>query len=305
MNPKNVFYLYEQVYKYEEPKLNEAIDHVVQFYGSVALDDGLIETMNRSSMNFLLSQSKSMLSEHQLLSVLLRWADSQARRLGHANPGPQVVRELCGELLYQVRIPLMKMNDLLDLSEKTEILSPRESLNIVYYLNSKDKPPNEIVRSFNLSPRKTLQNVSITTYVFRSFGQSFFAENLMQYSLPFRSSFEFCLQGLTVCNEKKLDMTVSLVDYDDEDQSYAEVTILKKNMHGKSFHVNFDICTLIKVNKFYKIVLHFANTRLPMYKVSETHRDYNSSYEKFGQILYKLPEYIPNAIQVTELNMIV
>jgi len=149
LDASNVFDVLPEAQKYEEKDLVdhcwEVIDHHT---GEAVKSDGFV-TIEKSVLEELVKRDSLNVKEVELFKAVDCWATKECKKQSLAADGP-VKRRILGERIVKaIRFPVMKENEFANVVLDCDILTKKESFDMVKYFNSVLKVPE----GFSESPR--------------------------------------------------------------------------------------------------------------------------------------------------------
>ena len=276
LNSYNAFSIYEQTHQLDLARLEKGISTLLQYNENCWLNEYNIQTLNRSSMKFLLSQPRLAVSESELFDLTLHWARVQIKKQTNQEIPPQMIRETMGDLLYLLRIPLLKTEDLMRGPAKSGLFSNEDILDIINYQTSAEHEKNGIVSQFNLEPRSIPQLISIKMIPAVVFDKSYRLDReYNSFSISFLSSFDFCLAGFRLESRKQLKMTVKVISA--RETLYSSAFDLHDLVYdGQGYHIRFEQCVPIGKGLMNEIYVHF----------DQTYYDHSDEVRKYTQFIH-------------------
>ena len=141
LDPSNVFSILPPAQKFEEKNLVEQCWEVIDEQTEEAVNSDVFATIERSLLEAVVVRDSLTIEEIELFKAVDLWATRECERQGLAAVGGTKRRILEEKVIKGIRFPTMKKEDFTSVVLECEILTPKEIVSIVEYLNSIVKPP--------------------------------------------------------------------------------------------------------------------------------------------------------------------
>ena len=156
LDASNVFDVLAEAQKYEEKDLVdhcwEVIDHHT---GEAVKSDGFV-TIEKSVLEELVERDSLNVKEVELFKAVDCWATKECKKQSLAADGP-VKRRILGERIVKaIRFPVMKENEFANVVLDCDILTKKESFDMVKYFNSVLKVPEGFSESARAGSREQM-----------------------------------------------------------------------------------------------------------------------------------------------------
>jgi len=149
LDASNVFHVLPEAQKYEEKDLVDHCWEVIDRETEEAVKSDGFMTIEETVLEELVERDSLSVREVELFKAVDCWASKECKKQGLAAEG-SVKRKILGERIVKaIRFPVMKEKEFADVVLDKEILTPRESFDMVKYFNSLLKVPE----GFTESPR--------------------------------------------------------------------------------------------------------------------------------------------------------
>jgi len=149
LDASNVLHVLPDAQKYEEKDLEDHCWEVIDKETEEAVKSDGFMTIEKSVVEELVERESLNVKEVELFKAVDCWASKECKKKGLAAEGP-VKRRILGERIVKaIRFPVMKEKEFADVVLDSEVLTPRESFDMVKYFNSLRKVPE----GFTESPR--------------------------------------------------------------------------------------------------------------------------------------------------------
>ena len=141
LDASNVFHVLPDAQKYEEKELIDYCWNVIERETEEAVKSDGFVTMERSVLEEIVEKDSLNIKEVELLKAIDRWAGKECEKQGLVAEG-SVKRRILGERIVKgIRFPLMKQEEFADAVLDCDILTKRESYDLVKYFSSVLKVP--------------------------------------------------------------------------------------------------------------------------------------------------------------------
>ena len=141
VDASNVFHVLPDAQKYEEKDLVDHCWEVIDRETEEAVKSGGFMTIEKSVLEELLERDSLNVKEVELFKAVDCWASKECEKQGLAAEGC-VKRRILGErIVKSIRFPVMKEKEFAEVVLDSEVLTPRESFDMVKYFNSVSKVP--------------------------------------------------------------------------------------------------------------------------------------------------------------------
>ena len=141
LDPSNVFSILPPAQKFEEKNLVEQCWEVIDEQTEEAVNSDVFATIERSLLEAVVVRDSLTIEEIELFKAVDLWATRECERQGLAAVGATKRRILEEMVIEGIRFPTMKKEDFTSVVLECEILTPKEIVSIVEYLNSIPKSP--------------------------------------------------------------------------------------------------------------------------------------------------------------------
>ena len=142
LDPSNVFSILPSAQKFEEKNLVDQCWEVIDEQTEEAVNSDVFATIERSLLEEVVVRESLTIEEIELFKAVDLWATRECERQGLAAVGATKRRILKEEVIKGIRFPTLKKEDFTSVVLDCEILTPKEIVNIVKYLNSiSTRPP--------------------------------------------------------------------------------------------------------------------------------------------------------------------
>lgn len=300
INYQNLFHIYEQVYEFNQTKIESSISSLVQYNQIQWLTKEMVERLNQISMKFLLSQPTLGVSEYDLIDLTLHWAFTQIRKQTNKKITPQMVKDTLGDLFYLLRIPLLKMDKLIN-GPARSYLTDQNILDIVYYQTSSNHPKNGIVSKFNLKPRNLSHFKSVKVLPDSSFPPGFKAKkSYSSFKIQIVPPTDFCLAGLQLYTYYYVAFNIKVIIGNNE--VYEKKVNPYSMYQQKTVNIRFDYCISMKQAVTAELLFEFDKTytdQVRKYVFSKKHNGHTES-EKFMDftITHLFPDFYVHYLNI-------
>lgn len=154
LNVSNVFTVLDQVHRLAVVALEKRIVDLIQGQTAEILQSDTFVDIQRTYLQFLLSQPKLAATEMELLDGCVRWARAECKRNGVDDPQPFELQTVLGDLIYMINIFTFSLQQFCEGPLQTCLFSGEE---IKWFLSDLPlaKPCNdsEFVYKFTQCPR--------------------------------------------------------------------------------------------------------------------------------------------------------
>jgi len=141
VDASNVFHVLPYALKYEEKDLVDHCWKVIDKQANEAVKSESFVTVEKSLLEELVERDSLKVKEVELFKAVDCWATKVCQKQGLATEG-SVKRRILGERIVKaIRFPVMKEKEFAEVVLDSEILTPRESFDMVKYFNSVLKVP--------------------------------------------------------------------------------------------------------------------------------------------------------------------
>ena len=141
LDASNVFHVLPDAQKYEEKDLEDHCWEVIDKQANEAVKSDGFVTVEKSVLEALVERDSLNVKEVELFKALDCWATKECEKQGLAAKG-SVKRRILGERIVKaIRFPVMKEKEFADVVLETEVLTARESFDMMKYFNSVLKVP--------------------------------------------------------------------------------------------------------------------------------------------------------------------
>ena len=141
LDPSNVFSILPSAQKYDEKTLLDRCWEIVDKQTEEAVKSEAFATIERSLLEAVVVRDTLTVEEIELFKVVDLWATKECERQGLVADGAIKRRILGEEVIEGIRFPTMKQEDFASLVLDSEILKPKEIVNIIKYFNSVSTSP--------------------------------------------------------------------------------------------------------------------------------------------------------------------
>ena len=141
LDPSNVFSILPSAMKFEEKNMVDQCWEVIDERTEEAVKSDGFATIERSLLEAVVVRDSLTIAEIELFKAVDFWATRECDRRGLAAVGTTKRRILEERVIKGIRFPTLKKEDLTGVVLNCEILTPKEIVSIVKYLNSISKPP--------------------------------------------------------------------------------------------------------------------------------------------------------------------
>ena len=149
LDGSNVFHVLPEAQKYEEKDLEDHCWEVIDEQTEEAVKSDGFVTINKSLLKELVERDSLNVKEVELFKAVDCWATKECKKQGLKAEG-SLKRRILGEpIVKAIRFPVMKEKEFAEVVLDSEILTARESFDMVKYFNSVLKVP----KGFSESPR--------------------------------------------------------------------------------------------------------------------------------------------------------
>jgi len=157
LDASNVFHVLPDAQKYEEKDLeNHCWDVIDKETDEAVKSDGFV-TIEKSVLGELVERESLKVREVELFKAVDWWATKECEKQGLAAEG-SVKRRILGERIVRaIRFPVMEQQEFADVVLDCDILTKKESFDLVKYFNSVLKCP---MRFSEVKRRGSLERVS-------------------------------------------------------------------------------------------------------------------------------------------------
>ncbi|OQV16153.1 BTB/POZ domain-containing protein 2 [Hypsibius exemplaris] len=140
IRPQNVFLLLEQAQQSDEADLvAQCFDLIDRQTYSVISTDGFLE-IDQETLRLVLQRDGLSTREVELWKALNRWTDKECDRRGLERDDVTSRRKTVGRALFDIRFPLMTLEELANGPIQTGILTAGESRDLFLHYFAKEKP---------------------------------------------------------------------------------------------------------------------------------------------------------------------
>ena len=294
----NVFQMYEQVRKLENPAINRFIVLTLQSSHKFG-EEKLAESLSRSSVELILSQPKLKLSETELFAFLLEWTQNQARRQRIESPTAEQKRKIMGDLLYLIRFPSIEPMQCLKMMTKSQAFSPQEMFDFVNYLTMDSKPVAGIVSRLNLKQRFSASLMFEGPFSSTWTGNRI-VKQIKQIRLPFTTTVNVGLQEVVIFSAETSQFSLSILnEQGHEIASTTSVPSLEENIFSAIFRHPIDMRANVKCT----LVLTFDEIKTELYEIEDVSSNYERKH-RLGRMIFELERFIPRNTQIYGLGML-
>jgi len=141
LDASNVFHVLPDAQKYEEKDLENHCWEVIDKKTEEAVKSDGFMTIEKSVLEELVERDSLNVKEVELFKAVDCWASKECKKQGLAAEGC-VKRRILGErIVKSIRFPVMKEKEFAEVVLDSEVLTPRESFDMVKYFNSVLKVP--------------------------------------------------------------------------------------------------------------------------------------------------------------------
>ena len=141
LDPSNVFSILPSAQKFEEKDLVDQCWEVIDEQTEKAVNSEVFTTIERSLLEAVVVRDSITIEEIELFKAVDLWATRECERQDLAAVGTTKRRILTEKIIKGIRFPAMKKEDFTSVVLDCKILTPKEVVSIVGYLNSIPKPP--------------------------------------------------------------------------------------------------------------------------------------------------------------------
>ena len=160
LDASNVFHVLPDAQKYEEKDLVDHCWKVIDEQADEAVKSDNFVTVKKSLLEELVERDSLNVKEVELFKAVDCWATNECEKQDLKAEG-SVKRRILGERIVKaIRFPVMEEKEFAEVVLDSEILTPRESFDLVKYFNSVLKVPE----GFSESPRTSCSQ-QITGFV--------------------------------------------------------------------------------------------------------------------------------------------
>ena len=164
LDASNVFHVLPNVQKYEEKDLEDHCWEVIDKQANEAVKSDGFVTIKKSMLEELVERDSLNVREVELFKAVDCWATKECEKQGLAAEG-FVKRKVLGErIIKAIRFPVMEQQEFADVVLDCDILTKKESIDLMKYFSSVLKLPigfSETARSGSLQRIKLSRFVSI------------------------------------------------------------------------------------------------------------------------------------------------
>ena len=141
LDPSNVFSILPCAQKFEEKNLVDQCWEVIDEQTEKAVNSEVFTTIERSLLEAVVVRESITIEEIELFKAVDLWATRECERQNLAAVGTTKRRLLEEKIIKGIRFPAMKKEEFTSVVLDCKILTPKEVVSIVEYLNSIPKPP--------------------------------------------------------------------------------------------------------------------------------------------------------------------
>ena len=141
LDPSNVFSILPSAQKFEEKTLVDQCWEVIDEHTEEAVNSDVFATIERSLLEAVVARDSITIEEIELFKAVNLWAIRECERQDLAAVGTTKRRILEEKVIKGIRFPTMRKEDFTRVVLDCEILTQKEFVSIVEYLNSIPKPP--------------------------------------------------------------------------------------------------------------------------------------------------------------------
>ena len=195
---ENVLEIFEQTRIYEFAKLDFLIKIMIQSKTHHLIYAKSFVNIQKSTLEFLLSQPKLSISEPELFDACIRWVRAECGRNG-VDPQPAQLRKNLGDLVYLIRIFSFVTKAFMKGPGLSGIFTSNEIVEVIYHLESLKESNNAFIAKFNPKARIMWRAkwIKISTEIdFQGSSHSYSHSEITS-----KNSFFFkiiCLQGFSI-----------------------------------------------------------------------------------------------------------
>ncbi|XP_078372781.1 BTB/POZ domain-containing protein 6-like [Oculina patagonica] len=136
LDASNVFHVLPDAQKYEEKDLVDRCWEVIDKQADEAVTSGGFVTIEKSVLEELVERDSLTVKEVELFKAVDCWATKECEKQGLAKEG-SVKRRILGERIVKaIRFPVMEEKEFADVVLDCDILTKKESFDLVKYFNS-------------------------------------------------------------------------------------------------------------------------------------------------------------------------
>lgn len=251
MNNSNIFEIHEQVQKYEVAKLDEFIVGMIQSNTHSLLQNKSFLNIHKSTLEFILGQTKLNVSEPDLFNACIQWARAECARNQVNNPLPSQLRQILGDLVYFIRIFSFTPKTFIDGPCQSEIFTKEEMFEILFRLQSSQNLTNEFVSKFNPNARlycgAKWVEFSVLNQVLKKSSQWHKYNGLNTFTFD---SVVY-LQGFLIKKSNFGKSSIKRLTVQSDQNS--EIFFTRKNIvfYDEKYEILFDFPIVLKPEKFY------------------------------------------------------
>ena len=157
LDASNVFHVLPGAQKYKAKDLEDHCWKVIDNETEEAVKSDGFMTIEKSVLEKLVQRDSLNVKEVELFKAVDCWASKECKKQGLGAEGSMKRRILGERIVKAIRFPVMKEKEFADVVLDSEVLTPRESFDMVKYFNSVLKVPEGFSESTRAGCRLTSQ----------------------------------------------------------------------------------------------------------------------------------------------------
>ena len=159
LDASNVFHVLPEAQKYEEKDLEDHCWKVIDIQTDEAVkSDGFVK-IEKSMLEAVVERDSLSVKEVELFKAVDCWALKECEKQGIAVEGPSKRKILGERIVKAIRFPVMTEKEFARVVLDSEVLTPRESFDMVKYFNSVQKVPEGFSDSARAGCRQQMAKV--------------------------------------------------------------------------------------------------------------------------------------------------
>jgi len=179
LDASNVFYVLPDAQKYEEKGLEDHCWEVIDKQADEAVKSDGFVAIEKPVLEALVERESLTVKEVELFKAVDSWASKECEKQGLAAEG-SVKRRILGERIVKaIRFPVMEEKEFADVVLDCDILTKKESFDMMKYFNSVLKLPVGFPESIRVGSRHRLTRFKPGVIYINSWGYSSGSDSLL------------------------------------------------------------------------------------------------------------------------------